>query len=107
MRPESRYSNMFKTRLTGRTVVPALAILLLLPLAGSALAESGLYKIDAELFENDELTASPMMIVEQDKPGRVGGGDTAFEMMVDDEGERDGPPVIRRTAEGRRPHNVG
>lgn len=96
---------MFKTRLTGRTVVPALAILLLLPLAGSALAESGLYKIDAELFENDELTASPMMIVEQDKPGRVVVGDTAFEMMVADEGERDGRPVIRLTAEVKRLHN--
>src|SRR5690625_4746750 len=98
---------MFKTRLTGRTVVPALAILLLLPLAGSALAESGLYKIDAELFENDELTASPTMIVEQDKPGRVVVGDTAFEMMVADEGERDGRPVIRLTAEVKRLHNDG
>src|SRR5690625_215363 len=98
---------MFKTRLTGRAVVPALAILLLLPLAGSALAESGLYKIDAELFENDELTASPMMIVEQDKPGRVVVGDTAFEMMVADEGERDGRPVIRLTAEVKRLHNDG
>ena len=96
---------MFKTRLTGRTVVPALAILLLLPLAGSVLAESGLYKIDAELFENDELTASPMMIVEQGKPGRVVVGDTAFEMMVADEGERDGRPVIRLTAEVKRLHN--
>lgn len=96
---------MFKICFTDRTVVPALAALLLLPLAGSALAEPGLYKIDAELFENDELTASPMMIVEQGKPGRVVVGDTSFEMMVADEGERDGRPVIRLTAEVKRLHN--
>lgn len=98
---------MFKICFTDRTVVPALAALLLLPLAGSALAEPGLYKIDAELFENDELTASPMMIVEQGKPGRVVVGDTSFEMMVADEGERDGRPVIRLTAEVKRLHNDG
>lgn len=98
---------MFKICFTDRTVVPALAALLLLPLAGSALAEPGLYKIDAELFENDELTASPMMIVEQGKPGRVVVGDTSFKMMVADEGERDGRPVIRLTAEVKRLHNDG
>lgn len=73
---------MFNIRIINRAMAPTLAAALFLAAAGSAVAESSLHRVEAELFESSELTASPMMIVEEGKSGLMVVGDTSFEVLL-------------------------
>jgi hypothetical protein len=78
-------------------VVSFVVCCLLLAVAIPAVAQSRLYEVQLDIFEDDEVVRSPSAIIEDGKEGIITVGDTTIALVVASEGMMEGKPIVSLT----------
>lgn len=90
----SRGVSMFRHISAYRFLVFFVFYTLVLAVAVPATAQTRLYEVQLDLFEDNEIVHSPSAIVEEGKSATITVGDTSIMLVVTSEGMMDGRPVV-------------
>lgn len=85
---------MFKHISASRFLVSFIFYSLLLAVAVPATAQTRLYEIQLDVFEDNKIVHSPSAVVEEGKSATITVGDTSIVLVVTSEGMMNGKPVV-------------